>query len=102
MSTSENTTPPDARADTPAAPPDPARDAARLRARLVACRRAYADLVAAGWAALAAACDGDPDPLGYLVDELPRPPAGHPLTHLWDTHTTTGTDAVAAGWGWGR
>jgi hypothetical protein len=85
MDSSENTTQPDS-----ALPPDPAR----LRARLVVCRRAYADLVAAGWAALAAVCEGDPDPWGYLVDELPRPPAGHPLTHLWDTHTGS------PGWGW--
>jgi hypothetical protein len=87
MSTSENRTGPDT--------PPPPDSAARLRARLVVCRRGYADLVAAGWAGLAAWCEGDPDPWGYLIDELPRPPAGHPLIHLWNT-------ATATGWGWGR
>jgi hypothetical protein len=99
LSTSENTNQPDsARPDIAPVPDSPPETAARLRARLVVCRRAYADLVAAGWAGLAAICDGDPDPWGYLVDELPRPPAGHPLIGLWDTRTTT----AILGWGWGQ
>lgn len=51
----------------------------RLRVALWTVRLQYADLVAAGRAALLAAADGEPDPWGYLRDELPPAPPGHPL-----------------------
>jgi hypothetical protein len=41
-----------------------------LDATIVAIRRRYHDLVAAARATLAAATDGEPDPLYYLRDEL--------------------------------
>ena len=62
---------------------------ARLWVLLVTTRRAYADLVAAGRATLAAHSDGEDDPLCYLRDELPDPPPEHPHPR-------------ARGWGWGR
>jgi hypothetical protein len=68
-----------------------ARATAR-RERMIAdaVRRAYADLIAAGWAALGAQAAGEPDPWAYLADELPRPPAQHPLSADWQR------------WGWCR
>jgi hypothetical protein len=54
-------------------------ETSRLELLLRACRRCYADLVAAARAALAADADGEPDPWSYLRDELPPPPPGHPL-----------------------
>jgi hypothetical protein len=70
---------------------DAALDAARaetdrLRIMLAATRRAYADLIAAGWATLGAAADGESDPLAYLTGELPTPPPGHPLAAGWPRH----------------
>jgi hypothetical protein len=60
-------------------PEDPAHEMAELRARtgrleimLAHARRAYADLVAACRAALNAWADGEPDPLWYVRDELPK------------------------------
>ena len=41
-----------------------------MRARLAQARRAYANLLAAARCAVAAAEDGEPDPLYYLRDEL--------------------------------
>ena len=51
----------------------------RLRVQVWTLRLRYADLVAAGRAALLAAAEGEPNPWAYLVDELPAPPPGHPL-----------------------
>jgi len=45
----------------------------RLFALLLQARRRYADLAAAARATLAAAADGEPDPLAYLRDELADP-----------------------------
>jgi hypothetical protein len=45
----------------------------RLYRLLVDTRRRYADLAAAARATLAAAADGEPDPLAYLRDELTGP-----------------------------
>jgi len=56
----------DALADVPAL----AAEITRLNARLAACRLDRADLAAAGRATIAAYLDGEPDPLGYLRDEL--------------------------------
>ncbi len=53
-------------------------EVARLWVLLAITRRAYADLVAAGRATLAAHSDGEDDPLCYLRDELPDPPPEHP------------------------
>ena len=46
-------------------------DAERLRLLAVGARREYANLRAAARAALSADAEGEPDPLGYLRDELP-------------------------------
>ncbi|HZD15411.1 MAG TPA: hypothetical protein VE196_09890 [Pseudonocardiaceae bacterium] len=46
-------------------------DVERLRLLAVGARREYANLRAAARAALAAEAEGEPDPLGYLRDELP-------------------------------
>ena len=56
-----------------------AGDLALAQQALTDQRRAYADLVAACRAGLLAAGEGDPDPWGYIVDELPAAPEGHPL-----------------------
>lgn len=55
----------------------------QLQRALTDARRAYADLVAACRAALAARADGEPDAdaWAYIVDELPPAPPGHPLHH---------------------
>jgi hypothetical protein len=52
-------------------------DQRRARAELEAVRLDRANLLAAIRATLAAAAEGEPDPLGYLRDELdsPEPPA---------------------------
>ena len=64
----------DALADLPAV----LADLARTRAELEAVRLDRANLLAAIRATLAAVADGEPDPLGYLRDELdsPEAPAG--------------------------
>jgi hypothetical protein len=45
-------------------------EVARLRDELTSLRLHRANLAAAGWAAIAAYLHGEPDPLGYLRDEL--------------------------------
>ncbi|MEJ3745454.1 hypothetical protein WEI85_19445 [Actinomycetes bacterium KLBMP 9797] len=66
-------------------PNDPTDEMGELRARtgrleimLVHARRSYADLVAACRAALNAWADGEPDPLWYVRDQLPRSTTGNP------------------------
>ncbi|MDQ1294093.1 MAG: hypothetical protein QG608_1976, partial [Actinomycetota bacterium] len=49
-----------------------------LRRALTTLRRTYANLLAAVRATLAAAQDGEPDPLAYLRDELPDHPPRPP------------------------
>jgi hypothetical protein len=49
-----------------------AAENARLRGELAAARLLAANHLAAIRAALGAARDGEPDPLGYLHDELPE------------------------------
>jgi hypothetical protein len=51
---------------------------------LTASRRQHRDLIAAGRATLAAAADGEPDPLYYVRDELTA------TGHLPDTGTGIG------------
>jgi hypothetical protein len=46
-------------------------DVERLRLLAVGARREYANLRAAARAALSADAEGEPDPLGYLREELP-------------------------------
>lgn len=46
-------------------------------------RQAHANLIAAGYATICADLDGEPNPLAYLVDELPHPPDGHRLADDW-------------------
>ncbi|WP_163507680.1 hypothetical protein [Fodinicola acaciae] len=46
-------------------------------------RQAHANLIAAGYATICADLDGEPNPLAYLVDELPHPPDGHRLADNW-------------------
>lgn len=55
----------------------------RLWLLLVATRRRYANLVAAGRATLAAHADGEDDPLSYLRDELPPNPDHGPAGGRW-------------------
>jgi hypothetical protein len=55
----------------------------RLWLLLVAARRRYANLVAAGRATLAAHADGEADPLSYLRDELPPNPGTGPAAGRW-------------------
>ncbi|MQA05856.1 MAG: hypothetical protein GEV07_25135 [Streptosporangiales bacterium] len=59
-----------------ALPPSPQRRAAtevtRLRRELATCRLHCANLLAAIYAALSAADDGEADPLMFLRDELPE------------------------------
>jgi hypothetical protein len=47
---------------------------ARLRRTLATLRLRYANLLAAARATLAAAHEGEPDPLAYLADELTQHP----------------------------
>lgn len=77
---------------------------ARLRRTLAALRLRYANLLAAARATIAAAHDGEPEPLAYLADELTDhtqlPPSRHsspavetdPLAHwlhVYDDPTDT-------------
>lgn len=71
-------------------------EANRYRIAATALRRAYADLVAAGWAAVGAADEGDPYAFTYLTDELPRPPIGHPLHDRWAQHDSWDSDQPAS------
>ena len=53
-------------------------EADRLCRALVRSRLRYANLAAAARATLAAAADGDPDPAGYLREELSHPTPTEP------------------------
>lgn len=53
--------------------------AGTINAEVRRLRLAYAQLVAACWAGLAAARDGDPDPWRYIREQVPPAPAGHPF-----------------------